>query len=486
MNFRPLSLIAALALVASPALAQQKPLVSMSGQTRQLPPATTLGTQPSTTTAASINIPQGTAPSAPNNGDIWVTSDGIFSRVNGATQGPLISTVTTANLTGSGSNSLTPTFWQNWDSLIPSGDAYDKIPSPLTVNLGYGYNAPATGTAIGVQANLDVKRIGAATTGTNEFAAYYGYVRANQSIAPLPSGQNWWTTDFIIQSPYAPLAADRPNYVVGVSQHIFNLSNGAATIDASHAGSFGMTVVANPLDNASLTASGAPTTAPTYPVSAMYQAAGWAGQNTTVDGYDVNAQPAAVYAFRAGGGGGSVYIPNTARSYFQIGYGCYDWTDVCLDIAARNPKGSGPGIRNIYSTELGGSGMTGSFVPLLIKNNSSGNFATIQYGEGTASYLAGRDIGNTGADNWGVYSSTLAGYPLVLTPTTAQFGTPVQLPAKTFASLPACAGGTAGTTAYIVDASVPITTWHQQVTAGGGSNKAFITCNGSTWNAFSY
>lgn len=101
MIFRPLSFIAALALIASPVLAQQKPLVSMSGQTRQLPPATTLGLQPSTTVTASLNIPQGIVPIAPNDGDCWTTAVGLFCRTGGTVVGPVPGTANDTTFTAS-------------------------------------------------------------------------------------------------------------------------------------------------------------------------------------------------------------------------------------------------------------------------------------------------------------------------------------------------------------------------------------------------
>jgi hypothetical protein len=45
---------------------------------------------PSTTLSAGINVAPGVAPTSPNNGDLWVTTAGIFVRVNGATVGPLV------------------------------------------------------------------------------------------------------------------------------------------------------------------------------------------------------------------------------------------------------------------------------------------------------------------------------------------------------------------------------------------------------------
>ena len=46
-------------------------------------------TSASSTTRAGFNIPQGTAPTSPANGDIWMTVAGLFYRFNGTTKGPL-------------------------------------------------------------------------------------------------------------------------------------------------------------------------------------------------------------------------------------------------------------------------------------------------------------------------------------------------------------------------------------------------------------
>jgi hypothetical protein len=45
--------------------------------------------RPSHATSAPVNIPHGTAPSSPVNGDMWTTTAGLFVRVNGVTVGPL-------------------------------------------------------------------------------------------------------------------------------------------------------------------------------------------------------------------------------------------------------------------------------------------------------------------------------------------------------------------------------------------------------------
>lgn len=47
-------------------------------------------TMPSTNQfGASITLPHGTAPTSPNNGDVWTTTAGMYVRINGSTIGPL-------------------------------------------------------------------------------------------------------------------------------------------------------------------------------------------------------------------------------------------------------------------------------------------------------------------------------------------------------------------------------------------------------------
>lgn len=74
--------------------------------------------------------------------------------------------------------------------------------------------------------------------------------------------------------------------------------------------------------------------------------------------------------------------------------------------------------------------------------------------------------------------------PLRITPAGVVTSGTHQLAQTTFASLPACTADHAGTLAFINDAADAITTWNQKVTKGGSSNKAFVKCNGVSWNAF--
>jgi hypothetical protein len=366
-----------------------------------------------------------------------------------------------------------------------SGSAYNKTASPLTVNYVYGSTKPSTGTGIAIQCSNDIRQEGIPSSGRNEHACYYGYVRANGNWVH-PAGQNYWLQDFNLLTPYQANVANRPDYIVGGSMRIMNMSAGADVIDSTHAGSFGSSVVAAPAPAADLASAGMPSMAMTYPISALYQATGWSGQNTVRDGYSTGATPAAVYAFRAGGGGGNIYTGNTTRSYFDIGYGVYDWANVGIDIHSRHPNGAGPGLRNAYATELGGAAIAGADSALLINTNAGSHYAAIKFGSEAPSYVIGTDLATNSGDNFFVYSSTLKGYPLELTPTVAILGVPARLPAQQFASLPTCDSNAAGTIAYVTDARAPIMAWHQEVTAGGGTNKAFIACNGSGWFAWDY
>lgn len=58
-----------------------------------------------------------------------------------------------------------------------------------------------------------------------------------------------------------------------------------------------------------------------------------------------------------------------------------------------------------------------------------------------------------------------------------------QLSKSTFGALPSPSVDNAGIMAFVTDAATPITTWRQQVTAGGGNNKALVVCMSDGWFA---
>lgn len=97
--------------------AADKPLVIESAKIKQLPAATTLQVNASGTGAASINIPHGTAPSSPVNGDCWTTTAGLYCQISGVTVGPMgapTGTITlTGDISGSGTSAITTAIGTN-------------------------------------------------------------------------------------------------------------------------------------------------------------------------------------------------------------------------------------------------------------------------------------------------------------------------------------------------------------------------------------
>lgn len=78
--------------------AQDTPEITVNSQ---VPPAGgTLQLNPSTQSAAAINMPQGAAPASPNNGDCWITTAGLYCRSNGISVGPMAGLSNVNNLTG--------------------------------------------------------------------------------------------------------------------------------------------------------------------------------------------------------------------------------------------------------------------------------------------------------------------------------------------------------------------------------------------------
>ncbi len=53
-----------------------------------------------------------------------------------------------------------------------------------------------------------------------------------------------------------------------------------------------------------------------------------------------------------------------------------------------------------------------------------------------------------------------------------------------YAQLPACNASTQGTLAFVIDASGPITRWHQEIRAGGGAQRTYVQCANSAWLSF--
>lgn len=95
---------------------------------------TTLG---STTGAAGFNLPHGTAPISPVNGDVWSTTAGLFARVNGSTVGPFISTGSAPVTSVFGRSGAVVAVTNDYSfSQISGSVAATQLPNPSATTLG--------------------------------------------------------------------------------------------------------------------------------------------------------------------------------------------------------------------------------------------------------------------------------------------------------------------------------------------------------------
>lgn len=131
-----------------------------------------VATPASTTTTAGLRLPHGTAPTTPVNGDIWTTTGGLFTRINGVTQGPYstssISLSSTNAWTGSNSFSQSTTF-----SYAPQQNS--NVPAVFLNQPAYTGSSLNAGTGIlqvgPLAAGLaDTNMVGVFNTSVNDYS----------------------------------------------------------------------------------------------------------------------------------------------------------------------------------------------------------------------------------------------------------------------------------------------------------------------------
>lgn len=125
-------------------------------------------TQATATTSAGFNLPHGTAPSAPVNGDLWTTTGGLFMRQNGTTRN-YVDTSSTQSIGGS----KTFTAATQFDNGIRSTNGFTNVgrfgmsvqnPTSLSANTNdWGLNAHPI-VVITASASVNVTGIQASTT----------------------------------------------------------------------------------------------------------------------------------------------------------------------------------------------------------------------------------------------------------------------------------------------------------------------------------
>lgn len=172
---------------------------------------------------ASINLPHGTAPTAPNNGDCWTTTAGLFCQINGVLTGPnssynALSFTPTPNYIGLPSDSLNVTVAGSPGAPVTSQGAagvFEKYANNAAFNalagLSYKYSsAPnARGTAIYGES---VDKVGGLTS----------FVEGGRFQSTLASGSGGSGYGVICQAGTAASGVSSPAYLIGCEGEVDN------------------------------------------------------------------------------------------------------------------------------------------------------------------------------------------------------------------------------------------------------------------------
>lgn len=119
----------------------------------------------STTSTASLKVPHGSAPTTPENGDIWTTTAGLFSRINGATKTVAftdgnVATATTLqtarNISLGGDASGSASFNGSTDITITATVTNSSTADTLTTARTIGISGGVTGTATSFNGSANI------------------------------------------------------------------------------------------------------------------------------------------------------------------------------------------------------------------------------------------------------------------------------------------------------------------------------------------
>lgn len=183
-----------------------------------------LNTLASATSGAGLNLPHGTAPTSPVNGDMWTTTAGLFLRISGGTQNIAatnISQTFSGNNTFSNATNNFGTSSATGSTNLATGATVSG--STKTVNIGTGgVSGSTTNIAIGAT-------VGTSTTTLN------GTV--NATTAPVDTNSTQLaTTAYVVGQGYAKLASPTftgtpslPTGTTGVTQSAGNNTTALAT-----------------------------------------------------------------------------------------------------------------------------------------------------------------------------------------------------------------------------------------------------------------
>lgn len=187
-----------------PTATLSNPSITGTGTYAALTGSAKLTTAASAAGAAGFNLPQGTAPTSPANGDVWMTTSGLSYRANGATKGPLV-----------GLTSFTAS-------------------SPLAYNNGTGAFTCTTcatttnGGALTATAPMAISAAGVislgTTIGTAEFFADSSTTVHNDTY-PLPIDTWPWATGTIDSVTYYTGGTSTPSFTVSLQINGTNVTS---------------------------------------------------------------------------------------------------------------------------------------------------------------------------------------------------------------------------------------------------------------------
>ena len=161
----------------------------------------TVTTAASTTTAAGLNIPHGTAPTTPVNGDFWTTTGGIFWRQNGGTQQAVdLGGTQTINGNKTFSNATNTFGSSTGTGTIGLGSGATTSGSTKTVNIGTaGVAGSTTNINIGTTTGTATATVNALLVSRASAATAAG-LRITPGVAPTtPVNGDVWATSTDLQ-----------------------------------------------------------------------------------------------------------------------------------------------------------------------------------------------------------------------------------------------------------------------------------------------
>jgi hypothetical protein len=184
--------------------------------------AKTFTTAATSTTRAGLNLPHGTAPTAPTDGDVWTTTTGMFARINGGTVGPF------GSGGGTTTNALT---MNNGGAGDASGSTFNGSAAKTISYNSIGAAPTASPTFTGTVSAAAVTLTGLLTT----VASATGTAGLN-----LPHGA----------APTSPVNGDMWTTTAGGFHRINGATKTIAYLDSNITGSAGSTTAALTLSNA--------------------------------------------------------------------------------------------------------------------------------------------------------------------------------------------------------------------------------------------